>query len=194
MVSRRDRDLLRDDLRQRGTKLSTADREQLLKTYLPNPAELSNRSRASTATSERRKTRKKPIRSFLKSQLHRLVYAVTHIIFGIVVRLLQAYHATVNRIFAIVYHHHRTPELIRKDVRGLKRLPQHLSTILTLRKEDDALAVLMDEVAELAAWSSCAGIPQLSIYEKTGKKKRRKRKDGHISLPLAPPHMFDTVH
>ncbi|KAJ6004048.1 hypothetical protein N7522_005693 [Penicillium canescens] len=168
MVSRRDRDLLRDDLRQRGTKLSKADREQLLKTYLPNPAELPNRSRASTATSERRKTRKKPIRSFLKSQLHRLVYAVTHIIFGIVVRLLQAYHAVVNRVFAIVYHHHRTPELIRKDVRGLKRLPQHLSTILTLRKEDDALAVLMDEVAELAAWSSCAGIPQLSIYEKTG--------------------------
>lgn len=194
MVSQRDRDLLRDDLRQRGTKLSTADREKLLKTYLPNPAELPNRSRASTATSERRKTRKKPIRSFIKSQLHHLVYAVTHIIFGIVVRLLQAYHAVVDRVFAIVYHHHRTPELIRKDVRGLKRLPQHLSTILTLRKEDDALAVLMDEVAELAAWSSCAGIPQLSIYEKTGKNGRRKRKDGHISLLLTPPHMFDTVY
>ncbi|KAJ5549713.1 hypothetical protein N7535_002350 [Penicillium sp. DV-2018c] len=172
MVSQRDREILRDDLRARGTRLNAAEREALIKPYLPDPAALPSkpaRSRASTASSERRKApRKKPIRAFLKSQLHHLTYALTHIIFGIVVRLLQAYHAVVDRIFAIVYHHHRTPELIRKDVRGLKRLPEHLSTILTLRKEDDALATLMDEVAELAAWTSCAGIPQLSIYEKTG--------------------------
>ncbi|CAI7664079.1 unnamed protein product [Penicillium glandicola] len=166
MVSQRDREILRDDLRARGTKLSVEERESLLKTYLPDPAELGKKP-APTA-SERRKTRKTPIRTFLKSQTHYLTYAFTHIIFGIVVRLLQAYHAVVDRILAVVYHHHRTPELIRKDVKNLKRLPQHLSTILTLRKEDDALAVLMDEVAELAAWSSCAGIPQLSIYEKSG--------------------------
>jgi len=74
----------------------------------------------------------------------------------------------VDRILAIVYHHHRTPELIRKDVRGLKRIPEHLSVVLTLRTEDDSLAVLMDEVAELAAWCTCSGIGQLSVYEKTG--------------------------
>lgn len=37
-----------------------------------------------------------------------------------------------------------------------------------LGKDEDALDVIMDEVAELVAWSSCAGIPMLSIYEKTG--------------------------
>lgn len=169
MVSQSDREILRAEIRSRGNRLNAADRENLLKQYLPDPAELS-RSRASTSSSRQRrqKARKTPIRTFLKSQLHHLVYALTHIIFGIVVRLLHAYHAVVDRIFAIVYHHHRTPELIRKDVRGLKRLPQHLSVILALRTEDDALAVLMDEVAELAAWSACAGIPQLSVYEKTG--------------------------
>lgn len=167
MVSQRDREILRDDLRARGAKLSAEEREALLKSYLPDPAELPQKP-AQPAASERRKTRKTPVRSFLKSQTHYLTYAITHIIFGIVVRLLQAYHAVVDRIFAIVYHHHRTPELIRKDVKNLKRLPQHLSTILTLRKEDDALAVLMDEVAELAAWSSCSGISQLSVYEKSG--------------------------
>lgn len=26
----------------------------------------------------------------------------------------------------------------------------------------------MDQVAELAAWSACAGVPTLSIYEKNG--------------------------
>jgi dehydrodolichyl diphosphate syntase complex subunit NUS1 len=169
MVSQRDREILRDDLRARGTKLSAAERESLLKGYLPDPAELGTKPAPQPTASERRKAqRKTPIRTFLKSQTHYLAYAFTHIIFGIVVRLLQAYHAVVDRIFAIVYHHHRTPELIRKDVKNLKRLPQHLSTILTLRKEDDALAVLMDEVAELAAWSSCSGISQLSVYEKSG--------------------------
>lgn len=184
MVSKRDRDIYYDDVRSKGTQLTAAERENLLKPYLPHPAEL--RPRASSSSYQRRQKplRKTPIRSFLKSQLHHLVYAVTHIVFGIVVRLLQVYRAVVDRILAIVYHHHRTPELIRKDVRGLKRLPHHLSIILTLRSEDDdALAVLMDEVAELAAWSACAGIPQLSIYEKTGmfcllpeRKKERKLK------------------
>ncbi|KAF7713413.1 Uncharacterized protein PECH_001578 [Penicillium ucsense] len=178
MVSKTDREILRADIRARGDKsLTAADRENLLKPYLPDPADLepssnssASQSRAGSGPSQRRqqRARKKPIRTFLKSQLYKVTYAITHIFFGIVVRLLQAYHAVVDRVFAIVYHHHRTPELIRKDVRGLKRLPEHLSVILTLQKEDDALAVLMDEVAELAAWTASAGIPQLSVYEKSG--------------------------
>lgn len=83
-------------------------------------------------------------------------------------RLIQTYHAVVDRVFAIVYYHHRTPELIKKDVKGLKRLPEHLSVVLSLKKEDDSLAMLMDEVAELTAWSACSGIPMLSVYERTG--------------------------
>lgn len=159
MVSKRDQDLLR------GSKLSPADREKILKPYLPDPADLLSRRR-----SQRRKKplRRTPIRTFLRSQLHQLTYTLIHIFFGIAVRLLQTYHAVVDRIFAIVYHHHRTPELIRKDVKGLKRLPEHLSVILQLKKEDDALTVLMDEVAELTAWSACSGIPTLSLYEKSG--------------------------
>ena len=35
MVSQRDREILRDDLRARGTKLSVEEREALLKSYLP---------------------------------------------------------------------------------------------------------------------------------------------------------------
>jgi len=30
------------------------------------------------------------------------------------------------------------------------------------------LEALLDEVAEVSAWCACAGIPMLSIYEKTG--------------------------
>ncbi|KAB8219049.1 Decaprenyl diphosphate synthase-like protein [Aspergillus novoparasiticus] len=165
MVSQRDKELLRDDVRARGTKLSAADRESLLKPYLPDPSELPLRP-----PQRRRKTspRKTPIRTFLKSQLHQLTYTLIHIFFGIVVRLVQSYHAVIDRVFAIVYYHHRTPELIRKDVKNLDRLPEHLSVILSLRHEEDSLTILMDEVAELAAWSVSAGIPVLSVYEKSG--------------------------
>lgn len=164
------RNTIRAQIRNKGESLTPADREALLKPYLPDPADLAtSRSARSSRRSKSKQPRKTPIRTFIKSQVHRLAYALTHIIFGIVVRLIQAYHAVVDRILAIVYHHHRTPELIRKDVRSLKRLPQHLSVILTLRTEDDALAVLMDEVAELTAWCTCAGIAQLSVYEKSGK-------------------------
>lgn len=57
-------------------------------------------------------------------------------------------------------------------MQGLKRMPRHLSVILTLEdggKDGAGLEVLVDEVAEVAAWCACAGIPMLSVYEETGK-------------------------
>ncbi|KAI9370969.1 Decaprenyl diphosphate synthase-like protein [Aspergillus egyptiacus] len=164
MVSKRDKQLLRDNIRSRGIKLSATDRENIVKPYLPDPSEL-----PPWPPQRRRKLpRKTPIRTFIKSQLHLITYTFLHILCGIAVRLAQSYHAVVNRILAIVYYHHRTPELIRKDVKGLERLPEHLSVILSLGKEDNGLPVLMDEVAELVSWTSSAGIQVLSVYEKTG--------------------------
>ncbi|KAL4867864.1 hypothetical protein BDV12DRAFT_111570 [Aspergillus spectabilis] len=164
MVSKRDRELLRDSIRSRGVKLNAATRENIMKPYLPDPSELPR------WPPQRRKKipRKTPIRTFIKSQIHLITYTFLHIFFGIAVRLAQSYHAVVDRILAIIYYHHRTPELIQKDVKGLDRLPEHLSVVLSLRKEDDALPILMDEVAELVSWSASAGIPILSVYEKSG--------------------------
>ncbi|RDW64284.1 ditrans,polycis-polyprenyl diphosphate synthase [Aspergillus mulundensis] len=164
MVSKRDRELLRDNIRSRGPKLSATDRENIVKPYLPDPSELPR------WPPQRRKKlpRKTPIRTFIKSQIHLITYTFLHIFFGIAVRLVQTYHAVVDRILAIIYYHHRTPELIQKDVKDLDRLPEHLSVILSIRKEDDALPLLMDEVAELVSWTASAGIPVLSVYEKSG--------------------------
>ncbi|KAL3470080.1 Decaprenyl diphosphate synthase-like protein [Aspergillus californicus] len=164
MVSKRDRELLRDNIRSRGVKLSATDRENIAKSYLPDPSELPR------WPPQRRKKlpRRTPIRTFLKSQIHLITYTFLHIFFGIAVRLAQGYHAVADRILAIIYYHHRTPELIRKDVKGLDRLPEHLSVILSLCKEDDALPILMDDVAELVSWTASAGIPVLSVYEKSG--------------------------
>jgi len=111
------------------------------------------------------------VRIFLKNQLYALVYAIVHTIFSVYIRFRQAYHAVKDRILSILYYHHRTPELIRKDVRGLSRLPQHISVILKLEdggRGGAGLEALVDEAAEIAAWCACIGIPMLSIYEKTG--------------------------
>jgi dehydrodolichyl diphosphate syntase complex subunit NUS1 len=81
----------------------------------------------------------------------------------------QIYHATIYRLLAIRHYHHRTPEYIQRDVQSLDRIPEHLSVLLKYKSEQDGgLEALMDEVAELCAWSAAAGIPLLSVYEKSG--------------------------
>jgi dehydrodolichyl diphosphate syntase complex subunit NUS1 len=176
MVSSKDVELFREDARLRGKKLSIAEREKLVKPYLPE--QLPSRRKAQK-TKTKAKAKPKPVRTFLKSQIHRLIYFLIHLCLGFYIRISQTIVAVTDRILAITYYHHRSPELIAKDVKTLDRLPEHLSVLLKLRTaEEDALHTLMDETAELAAWTTCAGIPVLSIYEKTGTP---------LSLSLSPP-------
>jgi hypothetical protein len=99
------------------------------------------------------------------------VFTIIHAVFSIYIRSRQAYHAVLHRLYAVLYHHHRTPEMIERDVKGLSRLPKHLSVILTLENDGKGgmeLDKLVTEAADIAAWCASAGISQLSIYEKTG--------------------------
>lgn len=173
----RETELYRRDAKYNHNLLTPAQREKLLEPFLPavpirSESKRSKNHKNATLPSEKAKRRSRlGIRSFLKNQLYAFVYAVIHLVFSVYVRFRQAYHAVKDRIFAILYYHHRTPELIRKDVRGLKRLPEHLSVILKLEDEGRGTAgleALVDEVAEIAAWCACVGIPMLSIYESTG--------------------------
>jgi len=164
MVASRDIQTFRRYVHKQGRPLTPKAREELIKPYLPSPPPSS-----SARNAPHRKPQ--PIRTFLKTQLHLLVYTIIHTLFSLYIRVRQTYHAIVDRIFAILYYHHRTPELIQKDVKGLSKLPQHLSVILELREEDRGgagLEALVDDVAEISAWCACVGIPMLSIYEKTG--------------------------
>ena len=142
--------------------LDPRQREKLLKPYLPSPPPSLKSS----------KHLSQPIRNFLKTQLHILVFTIIHAFFSLYIRLRKTYHALVDRLFAVLYYHHRAPELVRQDVRDLDKIPGHLSVILELKGEERGLArldELMDEVAEISAWCACVGIPMLSVYEKTGK-------------------------
>ncbi|KIW03945.1 uncharacterized protein PV09_04783 [Verruconis gallopava] len=183
-----------------GRELTAEERERLLKRLLPTPrtqdmavsqtstgtysksSNVIRKTSSSTTTvtpTTRQKAvaahRNKPIRNLIKTQFHIFVYTVIQFIFGLYIRTRIAYHAVSERILAVLYYHHRTPELIRKDVRHLSKLPQHLSVILTLSPEDansTGLEKLVNDVAEIAAWCASAGIPALSVYERTGILKR----------------------
>jgi dehydrodolichyl diphosphate syntase complex subunit NUS1 len=172
MVSARLTETYRRDVRSHGRELSREDREKLVKPYLPpvqEPASSLNAASQRNGVKTGKNRRQKPIRSFLKSKLHGVVYFLVHLIFGILIRLRQTYHAVTDRILALLYYHHRTPELIQRDVKNLSRLPEHLSVILTLKGEEEGvLEALMEDVAELSAWCGSAGIPLLSVYEKSG--------------------------
>lgn len=99
------------------------------------------------------------------------MYIFVHAIFSVYIRIRVAYHAVSLRILSILKYHHNTPDYVRRDVSTLNKLPKHVSVILTLEdggRAGDALEKLVNEASEVAAWCTSAGIPRLSIYERTG--------------------------
>lgn len=162
MVATQEVNAFRQEVSRPGS-LDPKQREKLLKPYLPPPP---------IASPNHQHRLSQPLRTFLKSQIHILIYMIIHTVFSLYIRLRQTYHALVDRVFALLYYHHRAPELIKQDVRGLSRIPEHISVILELKGEERGSAGLdglLDEVAEISAWCACVGIPMLSIFEKTGR-------------------------
>jgi hypothetical protein len=111
------------------------------------------------------------VRKFLRNQLHLFVFTLIHFFFSVYIRFRQAWHGIKYRVRSVIYYHHRTPEIIARDVKDLTRIPKHLSVILKLgenAKNGAELERLVSEVSDIAAWCASAGIPRLSVYEKTG--------------------------
>lgn len=158
------------DRDQYGKPLTAPDRERLLKPYLP-PTSKKQQSSSARTTRGVRFHHKQRVRPALRQLLYNFIYTVIHIVFSIYIRARRVYHAIVDRLLAVLHYHHRTPELIKKDVQGLSKVPKHLSVILDLPPEGgnkDRLETLINDACEVAAWSACAGVPMLSIYERTG--------------------------
>jgi len=165
MVGSHEASLLRRGTASNGQPLTAQDREQLVKPYLPPPSKSTPKPKRlsviPTSTT---------LNTLLTHLLHRLIFLLSQALFTLYIRLRQLLHALSDRLLAILYHHHRTPALIQRDVRKLSRLPRHLSIIVALDSPHraEALAKLTDDVAEVAAWCACAGIPLLSVYEASG--------------------------
>lgn len=161
-----DTKVYRQDVHTQGQTMSTDERRRLLERYLPKPGELGPRPQIQQ---KRKQGRRRRVRPFLRQKLHLLIYLIIQLTFGIFIRVRQILSALFQKFIAVRHYHHRTPAYIQKDLKGLSRLPEHLSVILKYdARSDDGLETLLDEVAELSAWSAAAGIPLLSVYEKTG--------------------------
>ncbi|KAL7267422.1 hypothetical protein RUND412_009994 [Rhizina undulata] len=145
---------IKSALRSRHPKTPEAlARERLVRPHLPPVVRPKNR----------------PIREFLFSRFYKGLLLLIHLVYSVYLKIRWTYHTLVNRGFAILYYHHRTPQLIAKDVKELKekgKLPGHVSVVVEY--ERGGLDNLLEEVAEIACWCASAGIPKLSVYERTG--------------------------
>ena len=143
-----------------------------LKPYLPSvPSPAPDSDKASAKYKLRKNRERFSLRSFVATQIYLITYTITHALFSVYRRIRIGYHGVRDHVYSVLKYHHRTPEIIARDVRDLKRLPKHLSVILTLEENGHGLAELerlVNEVSDIAAWCASAGIPMLSVYEKTG--------------------------
>ncbi|KAK3691644.1 hypothetical protein LTR37_018523 [Vermiconidia calcicola] len=167
MVSPRKAQAFHTDSDETGRRLSAHERERLLKPYLP----ATPKHQKHHTSPSRKFQHKQRVRPAIRHVIHSLMFSIIHTFFSIYIRIRQAYHAVVDQVLAMLYYHHRTPELIKRDVKGLSKVPKHLSVILQLPPEGgkkDRLETLVNDACEIAAWSASAGVPMLSIYERTG--------------------------
>nr|POF26114.1 dehydrodolichyl diphosphate synthase complex subunit nus1 [Quercus suber] len=160
----------RNDTDNQGNALSAADREKLLEPYLPKHTPQHKRD-ASNGTTGIQFHHTQRVRPALKHILYNLIFTVIHVLFSIYIRYRQLYRAIKDRIFALLCYHHRTPELIRRDMQGLSKMPNHLSVMLDAAQsggKKSRIDSLVSDACEVVAWTACAGIPMLSIYERSG--------------------------
>jgi dehydrodolichyl diphosphate syntase complex subunit NUS1 len=139
----------------------------LVQSYLPEPPKVIDKWKDSKPRSPSRFG----IRLFIRNQLYLLTFSVMHIVFSAYLRIRQVWHQVCYRIASVLFYHHRTPALIERDVKGLRKLPEHVSVILTSEEGERSggdLERLINETADIATWCACAGIPMLSVYEKSG--------------------------
>jgi dehydrodolichyl diphosphate syntase complex subunit NUS1 len=164
-----------------GKQLTAKDREELMRPYLPPaPADSSDASRNSSPAPRKKQTMRKnrpPTKrkvGFVRNALHVTIYIIVSFLFSVFFRFRRSWRLVTSKIVSLLKYHHRTPEFIQRDTKHLERLPQHLSVILDFHESDEELGNaglegLVNDVCEIAAWTASAGIPFLSVYERTGK-------------------------
>jgi dehydrodolichyl diphosphate syntase complex subunit NUS1 len=158
----------------RRKQLSVQEREELLKPYLPSEPSSSSESNARTRRRSAQKSKLGKKHGPVKSLLFFATYHFIALLFSIFFRFRRAFRLAYTKLISLLKYHHRTPEFIAGDVSHLEKLPKHLSVIVELNEDDEqqgnaGLEGLVNDVCEIAAWSSSAGITFLSVYERTGK-------------------------
>ncbi len=142
-------------------------REKLIRAHLSKTSQVLDSPQAKSRGRSRRK--RDVLRAFVADQVYVLIHGILHAVFSLYIRLRRTYHFLIHCVLALRYHHYRTPDYIRHDVRNLHKLPEHLSVILEARHDQSSrIDSLYNNAGEVAAWTASAGVQKLSIYEETG--------------------------
>ncbi|RMZ66724.1 putative NUS1 nuclear undecaprenyl pyrophosphate synthase [Pyrenophora seminiperda CCB06] len=179
----------------RSKQLSAQQREELLKPFLPSdPSDSEAQVQKKKALRDRRQRasqkHRKPLTGPARAFLYFAIYHVVALFFSIFFRFRRAYRLVRGKIVSLLKYHHRTPEFIAHDVKDLDKLPRHLSVIVEYQEDDGSqgtagLEGLVNDVCEIAAWAASAGIPLLSVYERTAYFGPRRKP----TLSLRAPHL-----
>jgi dehydrodolichyl diphosphate syntase complex subunit NUS1 len=158
----------------RRKQLSIQQREELLKPFLPSEPSSSSESTTRSRKRAAQKSKLNKKHGPVKSLLHFATYHFIALLFSIFFRFRRAFRLAYTKFVSLLKYHHRTPEFIAGDVAHLEKLPKHLSVVVELNDDDEqqgnaGLEGLVNDVCEIAAWASSAGINFLSVYERTGK-------------------------
>ncbi|KAH3902692.1 ditrans,polycis-polyprenyl diphosphate synthase SCDLUD_000276 [Saccharomycodes ludwigii] len=125
--------------------------------------------------------RENEIRSVNKDHVNRIsfiFYKVLLAIFFCVYACVRYYQYTWNRtkikLFNLAYNPSNTPQLIRRDVIKLNKIPKRLATIIDYRLEEDVgggINGLVNNATDIIAWTVSSGIKHLILYDYDGRLK-----------------------
>lgn len=98
----------------------------------------------------------------------RIALMLAHFVVGLFLSLRSVYHMCEIAIRTLSSYHNNSPQIIRRDVSQLEKLPRHIAVVLKFADDDKALETLLEQAGSIAAWCLGAGTQELTIYEKSG--------------------------
>lgn len=143
----------------------TNDGKLRLKSSIPKPLEASEVEYIAKKASWDRKMGK------LEYIFYKSLLVILFTIYGVFRFFQYRYNRLRLSILTIVNNPANTPQLIKQDVKGLKKLPKQLGAILEDKPSytvGGGLKGLLEEGSEIVCWSVCADIKHVSLYDYNG--------------------------
>lgn len=119
---------------------------------------------------------------------YKSLLVVLFIIYGIFRYFQFQYNSLKLKIYNIYYNPSNTPQLIRRDVTQLNKIPKRLAAILEVKPVADVgggVNGLLNDGSKLICWTVSAGIKHLTLYDYDGllqKNIQQFREDIHLKL------------
>jgi dehydrodolichyl diphosphate syntase complex subunit NUS1 len=155
--------------------LMDGDKRRELKPTLPPRANMPFRPQnMRTFSSAKKLPVLEPSSSLLRRRFDLLLLWILHLITALYLWIAAIKHRSKNFVWGLWYDWHAWPifqdYMIKRDIAILQKIPRHVAVILGQKKakrEYDADESVRRAV-EVTRWCAAAGIPIVTVYERTG--------------------------